>query len=178
MLGKARHPRALIALCAFAVVAVAAVAVFESSGSFFVPATDPVAQINGDFYSHLQAMHSMNVTSIVQAYAGNATVRFDVQGPGQPGTGNYTGAKKIGNLFGGSIFQEFAVPNFTALNSTVKVTGKMATLDSTFTMSGYNADGNPQNAKVSAHDVYVRYSNDWLISYEVWTFTFPVAHVA
>ncbi len=40
-------------------------------------------------------------------------------------------------------------------------------------MSGYNSAGNPQTAHVSAHDVYVRYSHDWLISYEVWTFTFP-----
>jgi ketosteroid isomerase-like protein len=175
MFGKARHPRALLAVCIFTVVAIVAVAILESSGGPSAAAADPAAQINDDFYSHLQSIHSMNVSSIVQGYASNATVRFDVQGPGQPGTGNHTGTKNIGNLFGGSIFQEFAVPNFTAMNSTVKVDGNTATLDSTFIMSGYNAAGNPQSAKVSAHDVYSRSSHDWLVSYEVWTFAFPAA---
>lgn len=171
MFRQAKHPRALLAICVFTVAAVVAVALFESSGSFFVAATDPVAQINDDFATHLQNIHSMNVSSIVQSYTSDASVQFNVQG--QTGTGNRTGIKNIGNLFAASIFPAFAVPNFTARNSTVTVTGNTATLDSTFNISGYNSDANPQAARVSAHAVFVRQSGAWLISYEEWTFSFP-----
>src|SRR5450759_467861 len=142
MFGQAKHPRVILALCVLTVVAIAAVAVFESSGgSISASSTPPTAQIEDDYSSHLASIHAMNVTAIEQAYASNASVQFSV--PGQENTGNHTGLKSIGILFGADMFPNFAVPNFSELNSTVKVTGNTATLDSTFIINGYNSDANP-----------------------------------
>ncbi len=173
MFGQAKHPRALLALCVFTVVVVAAVGIFiESSAIRANGSTDSGAQIEADYSSHLSSIRSMNLSAIEQAYTSNATVQFGV--PGAEDSGNHTGLKSIGTLFGADMFPNFAVPNFSAMNSSVKVTGtSTAVLYSTFIISGYNADANPQSARVSSHVEYVRQGGDWLISFESWSFTFP-----
>lgn len=171
MFGQAKHPRAILALCVFAVVAIAAVAVIESSrDASTAGSTSPTGQIEDDYSSHLANIHSMNVSAIEQAYTSNANVQFSV--PGQENTGNRTGLKSIGILFGSDMFPNFALPNFSHLNSTVKVTGNTATLDSTFIIYGYNSDANLQSAAVNLHAGYVRQGGDWLISFESWSFAF------
>jgi hypothetical protein len=174
MFGNAKHPRVILALCVFTVVAIAAVALFETSpGALGIGLRDPTALVEGDYSSHLQNVRSMNLSAIEHDYASNASVQFSV--PGQETTGNHTGLKSIGILFGADMFPNFAVPNFSKMNSTVKVLGATATLDSTFVINGYNSDASPQTAKVSSHVEYVREGGVWLIEFESWSFTFTTA---
>jgi len=170
MLGQAKHPRVIIALCVFMVVAIAAVAIFESSGGFVAATGNPTAQIEGEYESHLLNLHSMNVSAIEQDYASDGSVEFTAVG--QPSTGNYTGPNNIAHLFGGALFTQFVVPTFSRVNSTVKVTGNKALLDSSFFINGYDTDANDQTATVTTQVHFVRQGADWLISYEAWTFTF------
>jgi len=173
MFGNAKHPRVILALCLFAVVAIAGVAVVESSPATLGLGLDAATQLEGDYSSHLQTVHSMNVSAIEQDYTSDASVQFSV--PGHETTGNHTGLKSIGILFGADMFPNFALPNFSRLNSTVKVLGSTATLDSTFVVNGFNSDASPQTAKVSSHVEYVRQGGSWLIRFESWSFTFPNA---
>jgi ketosteroid isomerase-like protein len=170
MLGQAKHPRAIIALCVFMVVAIAAVAIFESSDGFLAGTGDPTAQIEAEYSSHLANIHSMNVSAIEQDYSSDASVEFTAVG--QQSDGNYTGQENIAHLFGGALFTQFAVPTFSLVNSTVKVNGNKATLDSNFFINGYDTDANDQNARVTTQVHYVRQGADWVISFEAWTFTF------
>jgi hypothetical protein len=171
MLGKAKHPKVVVGLCVFAVVAIAAVAVSETSpGVLFLGQADPAAQVEGDYSSHLQNVHSMNVSAIERDYSSNASVQFSV--PGQETTGNHTGLKSIGILFGADMFPNFALPNFSKFNSTVKVLGATAVLDSTFVISGYSSDASSQTARVRSHVEYVREGGGWVIEFESWSFNF------
>jgi len=73
------------------------------------------------------------------------------------------------------MFPNFAVPNFSRLNSTVKVSGGTAALDATFVIGGYNSDASPQSATASSHVEYVLDGGSWLIQSESWSFTFAKA---
>jgi hypothetical protein len=171
MLGQAKHPRVILALCVFTVFAIAAVGIIDYSyGTAGAASPDPTSQIQDEYWSHLQSIRSMNASAIEQAYASNASVQFSV--PGEESTGNHTGLRNIGILFGADMFPNFAVPNFSKMNSTTMVAGNTATLDSTFVINGYNSNASPQSALVSLHARYIKMGGDWLISFESWNFTF------
>jgi len=171
MLGQAKHPKVIIGLCVFMVLAIAAVAVFESSqSSFSGQSASPTSQVQTAYASHLLNIHSMNDSAIKADYASDASIQFI--DPNES-TGNYTGLTNITIAYGADMFVNFALPTFSHTNSTVKVTGGQATLDSSFLIHGYNSVGTLLNTPVNAHVVYVRQGGDWLISYEVWSFTFP-----
>jgi len=173
MLGQAKHPRVILALCVFMVVAIAAVAIFESSnGSFTGSSLSPSGQVQADYSSHLLNIHSMNDSAIEHDYASSASIQF--ADPNES-TGNYTGLTNITTAFQADMYVNFVLPIFSHTNSTVKVTGNQVTVDSSFLIQGYNTDGNALSAQVSTHVVYVHQGGDWLISYEVWNFTFPPA---
>lgn len=169
MLGNAKHPRAIIALCVITVVAIAAVAVFESSGGFAATQVTTNAQIESDYYSHLDNVHSMNVTAIEQDYSKDASVQFT--DPNE-NTGNFTGQASIGKAYNAMMFENFALPIFTGTSANVTISGNKATLESSFLVQGYNIDGNALTATVETHVTYVRQGSDWLISYELWNFHF------
>lgn len=173
MLGQAKHPRVILALCVFMVVAIAAVAVFESSGSSVSgQSLSPTAQVQADYSSHLLNIHSMNNTAIGNDYASNASISF--ADPNES-TGNYTGIAKIETALQADMYVNFVLPVFSQTNSTVKVAGNQATVDSSFLVQGYDTDGNALSAQVNAHVIYIHQGSNWLISYEVWNFNFPPA---
>ena len=175
MFGHAKHPRAFLALCVFAVFFLAgsvAIAILDSSvGKAGGGSPDPAVQIENDYWSHLQSIHSMNISAIEQAYVSNASVQFSARGGGS--TGNHSGLRSIGMLFSDDMFPNFVIPRFSKINSTARVMGDSAALDSTFVISGYNSKANPQSALVSVHAGYLRHAGGWLISFEYWNFTFP-----
>ena len=84
MFGKAKHSRVILGLCAFTVVAIAAVAVLESSpGTLGLALADSTAHVEGDYSSHLQNVHSMDVSAIAQeAEARELGVNLDNQANG------------------------------------------------------------------------------------------------
>ena len=173
MLGQAKHPRVILALCVFMVVAIAAVAVFESSGgSSPGQSLSPTAQVQADYSTHLLNIHSMNNTAIESDYASSASIQF--VDPNE-NTGNYTGFANIADALQADMYVNFVLPVFSQTNSTVQVAGNQATVDSSFLVQGYNTDGNAMAAQVTTHVVYVHQGRDWLISYEVWNFSFPPA---
>ena len=169
MLSNAKHPRAIIALVVVMVIAIAAVWAFESSGALDGPSGNPRTQIQEDFSSHLDNIHTMNLTAIEGDYTSGASVQF---ADPLENTGNYTGLKQIGIAYGADVFVNFAVPRFSNINSTIKVERTSATLDSTFVVVGYDADDYAQSASVSAHLVYAFHGGAWLISYEFWRIDF------
>jgi ketosteroid isomerase-like protein len=172
MLGQARHPKAIIALCIVMVVAIVAVAVFESSQGTFVGggSVDPTKQVEADYSAHLVNIHSMNVSAIEADYDSNASIAFV---DAYENTGNYTGLQKIAEGYQADMYTNFALPMFSYTNSTVNVSGSKATVDSSFLIQGYNTDGNALSALVKTQVTYVHKGGAWLISYELWSFTFP-----
>jgi len=173
MLDQAKHPKVIIALCVFMVVAIAAVAVFESSGGSFASAPtgslSPTAQVQADYATHLLNIHAMNFSAIKGDYATDASVQFI---DANENTGNYTGLTDIATAFSADMFVNFALPIISHKNSTAIVTGNQAVVTSSFLVQGYDMDGNPLAAFVTTHVVYVNQARSWLISYEVWNFTF------
>lgn len=171
MLGKAKHPRAILVLCVFAVVAIAAVAVLESSGGFAPGQADSTSQIETNYTTHLLDIHYMNVSGIEQGYTKDGSVQF-VDTTQKGDNVNYTGTANIGTGYNAAIFPNFALPTILHQNYTVRVEGNQATLNSTFFIQGYNDDTNLQNALVSTHVDYVRQNGAWLIKTETWDITF------
>ncbi len=151
--------------------AIAAVAVFESSGGFLPGAVDSKAAIESSYTAHLLDVHYMNVSGIEQAFTPDASVIFVDPTQAGDNTGNFTGLQNIGNGFG-AIFLYFALPTISHENYTVSVNGNQATLNSTFVIQGYDSDENFQTALVTTHVDYVRQSGTWLISFEEWNITF------
>jgi hypothetical protein len=164
MLGQAKHPRAIVVLCVFMVVAIAAVAIFESSGGPVSSSVDSKAQIQTDFTNHLADIRTMNITTIEQDYTSDARIQFlagDLNN-------SYSGIKGVVIGYQADVFPYFAVPQFSNFNTTVKVDGKSATVNATFVISGYDSDDLSQAAQVSAQIVYVLEGQTWLISFESW----------
>lgn len=168
MLKNAKHPRALIALCVVTVAAIAATAAFEAEGGFAAPQGNPVAEVQTAFSDHLTLINTMNTTAIEQEYSSDAKVSFTDKYE----TFNYTGLKGIGIAYGADVFPNFAVPKFSEINTSVKVDGKTATVDSTFIIYGYDSDGGPQSARVTAQLEYGLDKGSWLISFEAWNLVF------
>lgn len=168
MLGQAKHPRAIVALCVLMVVAIAAVAIFESSGPPVYSSVDSTAQIETDFSNHLSDIRTMNITTIEQDYASDARIQFYAGDLNN----SYSGLKGVVIGYGADVFPYFAVPEFSNFNTSVKVDGKSATVNATFVISGRDSDDLPQAAAVSAHLVYELKGQTWLISFESWNLVF------
>ena len=168
MLENAKHPRALIGLCVIMVVAIVAVAAVEANGGFVTAQGNPVSEVQTDFSNHLSTINSMNVSAIEAAYSSDAKVQFTDKYE----TINYTGLKGVGIAYGADVFTNFAVPKFSDINSTVNVEGKQATVESTFIIYGFDSEGGPQSARVTAYLDYGLNNGNWLISFESWNLVF------
>jgi hypothetical protein len=169
MLSNAKHPRVIIALVIVMVVAIAAVWAIQSDGGLTGPTGNASSEIQNDFANHLDNVHTMNTSAIEGDYSTGASVQFK---DATENTGNYTGLKQIGLAYSADIFVNFALPRFSNVDSTIRVDGRIATVDSTFSVAGYDADAISQSARVADHVVYTFHDGVWLISFESWNFDF------
>lgn len=130
----------------------------------------PFSQIGSLYASHLESISSLNLTSIMGGYESNATLVFG--GPAVNATGcagTYHGQAAVGSLFKGFLSQ---FGSLTLTNSTYSAHDYQdyatvkASLDFIGTRSGTTMPG-----RISGETVYFYTDGEWVISYEVWSFT-------
>lgn len=184
-----RRSRVLLTVVLGTIAIIVVVGVVELQGPIANMSSGSAAsasdQVGAAFSNHLDKLEAMNITAMEGEYLPNATTEFYSNGQGNYFAGSSagvtisdkgTGPHEIGDMFDGVFLSDFIIPHIMDDNYTVSIKGNVATVVSTFDLSGTNLDGSSLAASVILHMTYVKSGGNWLISNELWNFTDVVSH--
>ncbi len=138
-------------------------------------------QVASAYANQLLLLDARNISALVSEFESNATVEWKgyangLQAGHGPGVnrdlaGNYTGSKEISALLGAFLTNAnyLLVSNET---QTIGAKGSHWVVSSTFHFAGDSNSVGTFKGTIAARESYVRVGNTWLISNEVWDFTY------
>lgn len=145
------------------------------------PPPDAHDQVASTYANQLILLDAKNVSALVSEFESNATVEWRGYANGlQAGhgpavnrdlRGTYTGSQEIGTLLGAFLTNAnyFLVSNET---QTIGAKGNYWVVNSTFGFTGNSSTVGTFEGTIAAQESYVQVGKMWLISNEMWDFTY------
>lgn len=140
---------------------------------------DAYEQVASAYANQLLLLDARNISALASGFASNATVEWKGYANGlQQGrfvnrdlASNYTGSKEISTLLSAFLTNAYyiLVSNET---QTIGAKGNSWIVNSTFHFAGNSSTVGTFDGTIVAQESYVHIGNTWLISNEVWNFTY------